>query len=293
MDASNESSVCAVVVTHNRKELLIRCLSGLAGQTRPVDEIVVVDNASTDDTPAHVRQEFPGVALLLLPENVGGAGGFNRGIAWGHARGHGWLWLMDDDTLPEPGALEALLEGGERAPRHAPPLVLASQVLWKDGSLHPMNRPWPRRRPANAPVLDVNGLVSIRAATFVSVALRREAMDRFGLPLSHYFIWTDDIEYTARILRTENGYLVQESRVCHWTDRAHSPVSASGSRFYYHVRNSLLLLRGTSLFPLERVGYLRYWLGTLGAYLIHNRFRRDAVSIVVRGLRDGFSGGIR
>ena len=114
-------SVCAVVVTHNRRDLLRRCLAALAEQQRPVDEVLVVDTASTDDTSAMVRTEHPGVQLLRLEENVGGAGGFHRGLAWAHARGHDWLWLMDDDTFTLPDTLATLLEGGARAPGGARP----------------------------------------------------------------------------------------------------------------------------------------------------------------------------
>src|SRR4051794_9178418 len=93
-DTTSES-VCAVVVTFNRRDLLESCLAALGEQTRHVDEIIVVDNASTDGTAGFVAAEFPDVTVLVLPANVGGAGGFHAGLGAALAKGHDWLWVMD------------------------------------------------------------------------------------------------------------------------------------------------------------------------------------------------------
>lgn len=276
------------MVTRNRVDLLRRCLGALDRQQRPLDGVLVVDNASEDGTAEMVRGEFPDVALLALDDNIGGAGGFCRGMAWAHQRGYHWLWLMDDDTLVLEDTLAALLAGARRAPGGTP-LVVSSQVLWKDDRLHPMNLGLPRWR-CRAGMAEgaARGLLLMRYATFVSVAIRREAIDRFGLPLEQYFIWGDDVEFTARVLRRERGYLVPDSRVYHWTDTPRAPENVTGERFYYHVRNSLLLLRGGSLTPIERVSYLRWYVGTIRRYLgAEERGRRVALGVVLRGLRDG------
>ena len=102
--------VCAVIVTYNRKALLKECLEAVLAQTRPPDHVLVVDNASTDGTAEMLREEFPQVEVLRLPENQGGAGGFHEGMKRAYEEGFDWLWLMDDDTIPRPEALEALLE---------------------------------------------------------------------------------------------------------------------------------------------------------------------------------------
>jgi rhamnopyranosyl-N-acetylglucosaminyl-diphospho-decaprenol beta-1,3/1,4-galactofuranosyltransferase len=284
------SSVCAVVVTYNRREMLCRCLGALAAQAHPVACIVVVDNASTDGTADLVREEFPDVELLALERNVGGAGGFEQGLAWAHRRGYEWLWLMDDDTLTLPDTLAALLDGARRAPGRAP-MIVCSEVRWKDERLHPMNMPLPRwRERGHLAQAAGKGLLSVRYATFVSLALRREAIDRFGLPLAHYFIWGDDVEFTARVLRSERGYLVSDSRVYHWTPEPHQGAAVDDDRFYYHARNSLQMLRGSSLSAVERLDYGRYYLRTIGRFLAANRGDRRRLGILLRGVRDGMRG---
>ena len=85
-------------------------------QSRDPDAVIVVDNASTDGTAAAVRAQFPAVHLAELTSNSGGAGGFAYGMALALAGGADLIWLMDDDTVPEPGALRALLAARDRHP---------------------------------------------------------------------------------------------------------------------------------------------------------------------------------
>lgn len=292
--AAGTPSVCAVIVTRNRRDLLAECLGRVRALERPVDELVVVDNASTDGTGQMVRERFPEAHLLALEANVGGAGGFHHGLSWAYARGHEWMWVMDDDTFVERDTLGALLAGAARAPAGRPARVLASRVLWKDGRLHPMNEPWPywRRRGELARAVDA-GLLLLRHATFVSAAIHREAVQRHGLPLAHYFVWTEDFEYTGRILREEAGYLVPESTVLHWTASPHTPVTHGGERFYYFVRNSLLLLRGGALSPAERAQYLRLYVRSLRDYGRRNAWDRTALDTIRRGIHDGLRDPVR
>src|SRR3954447_10197137 len=71
---------CAIVVTFNRRELLAECLQALLEQTLAPDEIIVVDNASSDGTAEMVRERFPQARLEAPTENIGGAGGFHHGL---------------------------------------------------------------------------------------------------------------------------------------------------------------------------------------------------------------------
>jgi len=291
--STSPERVCAIVVTHNRRELLQRALSALRAQERPPEQILVVDNASTDGTADMVREEFGDLSLLALGTNVGGAGGFHQGMRWAHERGFDWLWLMDDDTLAEPDALGALLRGAARAPG-GPPLLVTSAVLWKDDRLHPMNAPVGRWRSRSAIAQGAAaGLLAVRYATFVSVAVRREAVDRYGLPLAHFFIWGDDVEFTARVLRREAGYLVPESRVRHWTATPHPAATPTSDRFYYHARNSLLILRGSCFDAVERLDYGRYLARSIVEYLRVNRGDRRRLALLARALRDGLTQATR
>jgi len=284
-----DQRVIAVVVTYNRKELLDECLHALAVQDRPVDKVLVIDNASTDGTADFVRAEHPWTELFAMPSNQGGAGGFHEGLKAAHADGADWIWLMDDDTIARPDALAQLLAAPERiAAGLAEPQLLASKVVWTDGSLHPMNHPGFERDNTERFVEScAQGFLPIRASTFVSLLVHRSAIDDYGLPHKHFFIWSDDIEYTARVTRRGAGYLVPDSVVLHKTKTPYTAVTDTGGRFYYHVRNSLYMLRGHAWSGREKLSLLWFLLFTTNQYLRNNRFSRESVVTVGRGLWDG------
>lgn len=291
-EVASDTSVWAIVVTYNRKELLKECLDALRVQTHQPDHVLVVDNASTDGTVAMVRELYPEVEVLALPENVGCAGGNHEALKRAYEGPADWFWVMDDDTIASPSALEELLVALDRVDGGLPePELMASKVLWTDGSLHKMSLPfvrWDREELA----LDAceRELVPLRATTYVSMLVKRTAVEKYGVPLAHWFIWGDDIEYTARILRYEVGYVAPRSVVLHKTDVNYSPAESHSPRFYYDVRNKLFMLRGPAWEPVEKLFIVLWIFRTVGRYLAFNRLRPANVAAVLRGLKDGALG---
>ena len=194
--------VAAVVVTCNRRQLLLEALAAVDAQSRAPDAVIVVDNASADGTAAAVRRHYPSVRLAGLTRNTGGAGGFACGTALALASDADLIWFMDDDTVPSAGALRALLAARERYPAE-PPALVASRVIWTDGRDHPMNTP--RRKPfasqAERLTAATAGCLPIRSASFVSILVDAGACRLRGLPRADYFLWNDDFEFTTRLLR--------------------------------------------------------------------------------------------
>jgi GT2 family glycosyltransferase len=277
-------TVCAVVVTYNRKELLRECLEAVTSQSRAPDTVLVVDNASTDGTPDMVRSEFPAAELLELPTNEGSSGGFHEGMKAAAGRGFDWLWVMDDDTIPNPDALEILLDA--RAGLDGA-MLLASKVLWTDGTMHPMNWPGPAMEdfPGFVDWLE-RGIMPIRANTFPSLLVKREAVEKYGPPRKGFFIWADDIDFTQRILRHETGYMIPRSVAVHKTKTAHKPWEGK-ERFYYAVRNGLYILRGDTLSPKEKFGWFLLVGSQIQRFFATEGVKWWTAKVVARGLRDG------
>ncbi|MFD0691533.1 glycosyltransferase [Actinomadura fibrosa] len=288
--------VTAVVVTYNRRALLGEALAALHAQARVPDRIIVVDNASADGTAAMVRDRFPGVDLLALPRNVGGAGGFAAGMARAlHTEptraGAELLWLLDDDTVPEPGALRALIAARRSAAGpDEPPALVASRVVWTDGRDHPMNTPRakPRAAAAERERAAAAGCVPIRSASFVSVLVDAAAVRERGLPVADYFLWNDDFEFTTRLLRGRRGVLCPDSVAVHKTRTFGGADADPGDRFFYEVRNKIWLFTGSpGLAPPERVLYagstLRRWVRTFAGSSDRAVLRRA----LARGVRKG------
>ena len=100
--------ITAVVVTFNRCDLLVRCIEFLRKQTIGLNSIIVVNNGSTDGTKEWLDTQAD--LDIIHQENVGGSGGFYRGIEHAYKKGFDWIWCMDDDVYPEPDCLENLLK---------------------------------------------------------------------------------------------------------------------------------------------------------------------------------------
>jgi GT2 family glycosyltransferase len=169
------ASVVAVVVTWNRLALLQESLAAVRGQTHAPVTIVVVDNASTDGTAELLDSSYAdelGLDVTHLRENTGGAGGFAVGVERALVHHPDLVWLLDDDTVPTPTALEELVRAWAAYPGDVGtnrPAVLASKVVWTDGRDHPMNTP--RRRPgasaAETAAAESVGAMPVRSASFV------------------------------------------------------------------------------------------------------------------------------
>jgi rhamnopyranosyl-N-acetylglucosaminyl-diphospho-decaprenol beta-1,3/1,4-galactofuranosyltransferase len=284
--------VIAVVVTYNRRELLLEALAALQAQTRPADAVIVVDNASADGTAAAVRRQYPTACVAELARNIGGAGGFACGIALTLDQSADLVWLMDDDTVPGPGALQALLDARACHPAYParPPALIASRVVWTDGRAHPMNTP--RVKPfvgrAERAAAAAAGCLPIRSASFVSVLVDARVCRERGLPQADYFLWNDDFEFTTRLLRGNAGLLCPASTVVHKTAVFGSTDNDPGQRFFYEVRNKIWTLRARApLAPLERVLYggstLRRWARTFA----RSRDRRALGQWLIRGAAAG------
>ncbi|WP_127129385.1 glycosyltransferase family 2 protein [Georgenia sp. SYP-B2076] len=211
--------VGAVVVTFNRLALLEQTLAGLEAQERPVDHIVIINNASTDGTKEYLesREYAVPVTVRHLATNTGGAGGFSEGTEVAYGLGMDAIWLMDDDTVPRPGALGPLVSSLQDAEERLGflPSFACSMVLWdKDGSLCEMNTPEPTWDWARSLALGADYTL-MKSCSFVSVLITREAVHAVGLPSANFFIWYDDAEYTQRLSKYRPGIFVADSKVDH------------------------------------------------------------------------------
>jgi len=309
------ATVCAFVLTRNRKVLLVECLRALLAQTHPVDRVIVLDNASSDSTAEHLRAEGllddRRVELHRSEENTGGAGGYAEGIRLGIEAARDWLWLMDDDAEPEPEALERLLSA---PPAGAPRTVgLCSEVVHSDGRIDPLHRcrmarfivplPQEAHRPGT--------YAEVGCASFVGLLVRTEAARTVGLPRAEFFIGYDDAEWSLRLRHHGELRLVPESVLVHkipvgggeQTRRSRFWNRVLGQHYtsstwegfwkdLYRVRNFMAIKHGYG-----RIGPLAF-AGLTGAYLAKSLMYDPRplprlpwiVRYAVKGRREDFSG---
>ncbi|UPO75591.1 glycosyltransferase family 2 protein [Arthrobacter sp. Helios] len=231
-------SVAAVVVSYNRVDLLRKCLSALESQDRQPDEIMLVDNGSTDGSVAMVQQEFPGVSIFETGANLGGAGGFAWGVERAIAAGHDAAWLMDDDAEPLPGSLSPLVAAMENAPER--PGFVTSLVVNPEGAPNSGHLPDLSADASKQLAANALGGIAVNSASFVGVLIDLKAAAKMPLPFADFFIWFDDAEYTRRLSRGAYGMVLPESRISHPEKQNQADM---GGRLFYYIRNNLWLRR--------------------------------------------------
>jgi len=235
-------TVCAVVVTYNRKELLVECLDALLKQTRPLDAIYIIDNASTDKTPELLKekgyiQEFPPKELtepwerefsanaktnekaptkihyVRMYENTGGAGGFYEGVKRGYERGYDWLWLMDDDVRAKENGLETMLRYGKVAE------CIHPSKEYYDGAEFHWDYYFSTRTGRSFTVeerltITREGLTfkEVNYGCFEGMFIHRRLVKKIGLPDPRFFIYGDDTVYG--FLASKEGKNIYIPNVC-------------------------------------------------------------------------------
>lgn len=105
--------VSVIILTWNGRRFLDDCLGSLTRQTYRNFETILVENGSDDGSAAYVRETYPWVRLVPLPQNVGFAGGNNRGL---EGAGGEYIVTLNNDTTVEPGFLAALVDAAETDP---------------------------------------------------------------------------------------------------------------------------------------------------------------------------------
>ena len=242
----------AVVVTYNRKALLKECLDAILGQTERVEKIIVVDNCSTDNTYEFLKEKSLLNNELIyykrLDKNIGGAGGFYEGIKEAQLYNPDWVWIMDDDTIPNSSCLKELINAKDKINEKIS--FLASSVYGENGEF--MNVPSVNLEKSESGYAGwykylSEGLVKIREATFVSLLINNDAIMKIGYPVKDYFIWGDDIEYTLRLNKYYgNAYMVGRSVAIH-KRKINKKLSLLDEDninrinfYYYMVRNNLI-----------------------------------------------------
>jgi GT2 family glycosyltransferase len=235
--------VSVVVVTYNSAADVDACFGSLAAARLHGAAVVAIDNASTDGTPARIRERHPWVAVVDAGANLGFAGGNGVGIRRALEEGAEWIYLLNPDTDVDPSFLEEALAVGESDPRAA---AVQSLLL-----LHPdrdrVNTAGNRihflgfgycglyRAPrAAAPA----GAVEIPFASGAAVLLRADALREVGAFDEFLFMYQEDQDLGVRLrLRGWRARLAPRSLVWH-----HYAFSRNPRKYYWLERNRYIVL---------------------------------------------------
>ena len=298
-------SVASVTVVYNGAAMLARQLDALRVQTRKLDEIVVVNNASSDDVLSLLAELYPEVTIINLPENGGVGAGFTAGLSYTLQK-HEWTWFLDGDSVPPPDTLQNLLQGlrelGDEADDVAivAPVCVNSQtggfypgIMWQKGWRYTDDKA------LKNPAVFVDSVISS------GTLLRHSAAKDVGYPRADYFIDFVDHEYCFRL--RQSGYRIAlitkalmthtigQPRRIHFMGLTKQWVDHPAWREYYMARNSMFTI--WRYFPdwRSKFAILRQLVRHIFEILLFGTQKLTRFKMIVQGLRDALAGklGIR
>jgi rhamnopyranosyl-N-acetylglucosaminyl-diphospho-decaprenol beta-1,3/1,4-galactofuranosyltransferase len=294
--------LAVVLVTYNRCADLAITLETLMTMKNDFDHLIVVDNASTDDTPqllARLQGQLPDkLTIKTTTENLGGAGGFHEGVRIAAKRPVDWIWMSDDDAIPQPGCLREILAHAESTKN-----IYGSVAVARESRNEELC--WP------APVIDAmshesyefvknrQGMLKtqeVMMLPFLGFMISKSKVQEIGLPEKSYFISGDDAEYCIRARKSGAKLIQVKGSVVIHPEIPRYVVKVLGKEFhclsllpwrrYYEVRNRMWNARlsagiaGTILSTMTHMARLVFT-------LIYERNRSGQPTAYFRGVRDG------
>lgn len=300
-------SVASVTVAFNAARVLPRQMEALLRQTSPPQEIIVVDNASTDGTSVMLAERYPQVTVLRMKENLGAAGAWAAGLSYAALdKKHDWIWSFDDDSVPPADSLAKLLGGigslnGMQAqvgmvapmPVHLKTKTYYPPLFWRDGFVKPSAEQMHENLWFADLVIASGNLV------------RREVVEKIGLPRADFFMDFFDFEYSLRarahgykiavVPGAELNHEIGDARKVWLPGWSRLWTSYAPWREYYYSRN--MTYAGWHLYPNRGTKrfVLRHLFRHAGAALLFSPKKLACLWKMAQGCRDGYRGklGIR
>ncbi len=239
--------VSILILTWNTCQEVLTCVEHALASEYPSYEVVVIDNASRDGTSAAVRQRYPNVTLLQNSENLGYAGGNNRGIKYALEHGAQYVLIVNSDTIMPPDMLtktvhialssdDIAVVGVKNLKMSDPSTVWAAylELTYRRELLYVVGREQPDS-PALSVVKDVPGVSG------ACMLLSRQALEDVGLLDEKFFMYHEDLDWCQRAI--SKGYRCVYAGTAHILHKGSSSTLRTRAGYYFLVRNSILFAR--------------------------------------------------
>jgi GT2 family glycosyltransferase len=291
-------SLSVIIVTFNSRAVVDACLTSLyADLGARSAQVVVIDNASSDETPTHISDRWPQVTLLRETENRGFAVANNTGI---RCAGGDAILLLNPDTVIQPGAIDSLLAA---LAAHSQAGVIGPMLLNLNGSLQPSCRDFPSLFGDLIGMSELYRLGGVRQAlerrminlsdhgrtcqvdwlSGACLLVRRAALEAVGLMDEGFFMYSEEMEWQYRMaLHGWQVWFEPSARVVHLGGA--STRAFSGRRIiwqyqsiwrFYHLYRSAV-----DRAALRSIVWLATWpkVMFLALFIRHNPHRRELLS---------------
>lgn len=284
----SEPLVYVLVLNYQSWPDTLRCLGALECLSYPNFRVLVLDNASPNDSVPRIQTAFPNIELIRLERNLGFAGGNNVGIRRALADGADYVWLLNPDTLADPQSLSAMVQLAQSDPQ----IGAVGSVLYQ------MNQPQQVQVWGGGEVVLHWGLIRLLSSpeqisrlsylSGASVLLERTALERVGLLDEGFFMYGEDADLGLRLKKAGFKLAVaSDSRVLHQGSTSWKGANLASDENF--AAANVRLFRKHAPFPnLAAAAYCVFW--TLEYSL---RRRWASTGALWRGARRGWSLPIR
>ncbi len=237
--SADSRTATAVISAWNKKGDVCANLLGIRAQTRPFDDIVVVDNHSSDGTPEMIRRDFPDVRLVVMPNSdYGACETFNVGFSTALTE---YIAILDDDVVLTPWWLERSLERMGQEPETT--AVVSTKVV-EPGM--------PDSYRDSESVNRERYMSTFRGCASLA---RKEAIDKAGGYDERLFLYGNERDLTCRLLNL--GYRVLQFPGAETFHRTPFGVQMGKRSLYFHARNAWLgMLKYAPLTELVKMPFL-------------------------------------
>ncbi len=255
--------VAAITVTFNRSQTLKKTISSLSRQhSDSLEKIIIVDNNSNQEHKNKINEIAKidkRIEVIYLNENLGGAGGFHAGIEYvKNNYNYDWYWIMDDDAYPRTDCLANLLSNIDNENIG----FLAPLIFGVEKEKYQL---YHHKKVSNNLISDVKlynkyedipEKSKVQANAFVGPLINANVVKQLGNVDKDLFIYGDDTEYTYRIARNFECYLIRDAIIDH-EDILHGTSNLISRKDwwkqYYKYRNRYLFINKYSEHCLKRV----------------------------------------
>jgi GT2 family glycosyltransferase len=273
--------IAVVIVTFNRCDELVKTISAIQNQGILENDIIVINNNSTDTTKNILDSNYKNIQSIHLNENIASAGGFSKGMQTAFEKGYDWVWLFNDDSRPVEGSLQSILVHLNSDKIQIGLLKIAN----KDENNKAVLLYWNGvRKPVSVDVS--NEIVKTDLITFDGCVISRKLIDKIGYCDPLYFMGTYEFDYCLKakdagfgIYTLPNG-LIEDGKLG-------GKDGTPPWRQYYNTRNHLWLALNRKSFVIFKGWLIREIKYTLSIILSGDKKIMRLV-FKLRAIRDAF-----
>ncbi len=286
----SKTETAVILVNYNGLKDTIECIESLMNSTTPL-QIIVVDNASTNDESLTISENYPFVKTIRTNKNLGFAGGNNIGIQWALDNNFKYIALLNNDTIVDNKAFSYLLELANENTVTAPYMFYFSSPddLWYAGGTI-------NKKTGNAVHIEKNNLENGPFnCTFVTgccFLAHRIIWEKTGLLDESYFMYNEDTDFCIRLLMNHFSIkVIPKAKIWHKIGKSSGNYGSAFSH-YYNTRNRLAIVKKYPLF-FHRTAYPYtiitriYWMIKLR---LQNKPEWKAFFMAIKDFRNGIKG---